>query len=62
MSNIQLFFSISGVLLALLSALYKVQKDYMDSRFTSVDNQLKFLVEHSATHGERIASVEAKVK
>jgi len=52
-SNNQLFLALLGTLLTLLGAFYKILKDYMDAkfegvnqRFTSADNQLKFLVGH----------------
>jgi hypothetical protein len=69
MSNNQLFLALLGTLLTLLGAFYKILKDYMDAkfeavnqRFTSVDNQLKFLVEHFVDHNQRISSLETKTR
>jgi hypothetical protein len=62
MSNNQLFLVLLGTLLTLLGAFYKILKDYMDVRFTSVDNQLKFLLEHFVDHNQRISSLETKTR
>jgi hypothetical protein len=62
MSNNQLFLALLGTLLTLLGAFYKILKDYMDVRFTSVDNQLKFLLEHFVDHNQRISSLETKTR
>jgi hypothetical protein len=69
MSNNQSFLALVGTLLTLLGAFYKILKDYMDAkfegvkqRFTSVDNQLKFLVEHFVDHNQRISSPETKTR
>jgi hypothetical protein len=62
MSNNQLFLALLGTLLTLLGAFYKILKDYMDVRFTSVDNQLKFLLEHFVDYNQRISSFETKTR
>ena len=69
MSNNQLFLALVGTLLTLLGAFYKILKDYMDAkfeaanqRFTSVHNQLKFLVEHFVDHNQRIPPLETKTR
>lgn len=62
MTNIQLFFSIVGVMAAFHGLSYHFFIKYVDARFTSIDNQLKFLLEHSIDHSERIASLETHTK
>ena len=61
MTNAQLFLAI-GVPMAFNGALLAALWRHVDVRFTSVDNQLKFLLDHMVNHAERIATLEAKIK
>jgi hypothetical protein len=60
MSTMQLFFAIITVLIVALGAQYAAIKSYMDARFTSIDNQLKFLLEHFVDHETRLSKVEER--
>jgi hypothetical protein len=45
-----------------VAAQIDAQQVYMGVRFTSVDNQLKFLLEHFVDHNQRIASLAIKTR
>jgi hypothetical protein len=45
-----------------VAAQIDAQQVYMGVRFTSVDNQLKFLLEHFVDHNQRIASLATKTR
>lgn len=60
MSTLQLFFAVVTVLIVALGAQYAALKGYMDVRFTSIDNQLKFLLEHFVDHETRLSKVEER--
>lgn len=62
MSTTQLFIALASLFITVIVAQVATIKWYVDARFNAIDGQLKFLIDHVVTHGERIASLEAKVK
>jgi hypothetical protein len=68
MTNNQLFLSMAGLMVTVVTAQSMVMKWYVDARFeavnarlTAIETQLKFLVDHMVDHAERIARLEAKL-
>jgi hypothetical protein len=62
MTNGQLLVGLAALMATLLGAQLATIKWYVDARFNSIDTQLKFLIDHAVTHGERIAGLEARNK
>lgn len=62
MTTTQLFFALTGTIIAIFGLAFGLLYKYLDARFTSIDNQLKFLVDHMIDHAERISKLEERTK
>lgn len=62
MSNIQLFLSLSGVLVALFASQIVMVKMYVDAKIDPIAKQVDLLVQYMIDHEGRIASLEERTK
>ena len=62
LSNIQLFLSLSGVLVALFASQIVMVKMYVDAKIDPIAKQVDLLVQYMIDHEGRIASLEERTK
>jgi len=62
MTTNQLYFAMTTTLIAIMGLVVGLFYKYLDARFTAIDNQLKFVVDHVIDHIERIAKLEERTK